>query len=110
MDDAKDVEDGDDGDGEDAQQGVGPVFLLDRSPTALVEHGQGGHLRHLQDRRTSRDRKDSLPGEQILSERRKNIKQSQVQLSKALLTVAGSPFYASLYRFALDINFPGLCR
>jgi len=33
-----------------------------------------------------------------------------VQLSKALLTVAGSPFYASLYRFALDINFPGLCR
>lgn len=33
-----------------------------------------------------------------------------VQLSKAFLSVAGSPFYASLYSFALDIGFPGLCR
>ena len=35
---------------------------------------------------------------------------SQVQLAKALLSVVGSPFYASLYRLALDIGFPGLCR
>ena len=48
------------------QLGVGPLLLLDRSPTALVEHGQGRHLCHLQDCRTSRDREDSLPGEQIL--------------------------------------------
>ena len=34
----------------------------------------------------------------------------QVQLAKALLSVAGSPFYAKLYEFALDIGFPGLCR
>jgi len=33
-----------------------------------------------------------------------------VQLSKAFLSLAGSPFYASLYAFALDIGFPGLCR
>ena len=68
MDDAQDDEDGDDGDVEDVQQGVGPLLLLDRSPTALVEHGQGRHLCHLQDCRTSRDREDSLPGEQILLE------------------------------------------
>ena len=57
-----------------------------------------------------------------------NIPQPQVQLAKALLMVAGSPFYASLYRAglkypkftfyiistlaptALEIGFPGLCR
>merc|ERR1711934_363399 len=33
-----------------------------------------------------------------------------VQLAKALLMVAGSPFYATLYRAALVIGFPGLCR
>ena len=66
------------------QLGVGPLLLLDRSPTALVEHGQGRHLCHLQDCRTSRDREDSLPGEQILSkmtEKHKKISGSVVESS-----------------------------